>query len=151
MSDTWESVGEYVLLLESPCEANDHQEGAVTMAHKSWLLRETSEVLLPPGSEAHVKELLLDKVAPNKSFWITVPFTKIIFSSGNFSNILFFSHCTSTLNVNLSRIVCHIFMKDRYGHVLKKKNNKLAGMSDSDMSDLEKPKRHTSLSKRTQR
>ena len=71
MSDTWESVGSYVLVAERACEANDHQAGAFTIANKSWTLSKSCEVLglLPPGSENHVKKLLLENAHTDKS-WI---------------------------------------------------------------------------------
>lgn len=107
MSHTWESLGKYVLLTEAACQENDFKEGAITIVLKNWMKEEDKEFFSPPGSTVHITNLLLEEV-PSDPSWVRVPYSKILFSSGNnFLEFTFFVTCLSGVRFSYCVYLCN--------------------------------------------
>lgn len=80
------SVGSFTLVKESPCEENEYCEPK-TIVPKVWL--RLDHFLYPSGSKSEIESLISNRSLPpddvKNSTWVKIPYSKIIFSNGNYA------------------------------------------------------------------
>lgn len=86
-----DSIGDFTLVKESPCEINGYGEPK-TIVPKIWLRGD--HFVYPSGSKSEIENLTSEKAPPpenvENSTWVRIPFSKILFSNGKYAFLINF-------------------------------------------------------------